>query len=99
MSRMESPFVTVSKILSEPSNGLDDLRIIADSGTRLDTPTRELILAAALEMENNQRLLWQMQEKLTETLARMMALNDQLLAARALIPYSVVEVTYAKVKR
>lgn len=79
---VESPFVTTSHILNEPSNAFDDLHIIATSGQRLDKPTRAIIAAAADELQATQRLLVMTQLSLIETQQRLIAVNDQLLAAR-----------------
>ncbi len=95
---MESPFQTVSRIISEPSNGFDDLRIIATSGTKLDKPTRALIAAAADELEQTQRMLVSTQAALIEAQAQLMALKDRLLTIRQCGNYQHVEVTYAKGK-
>lgn len=79
---VESPFVTNSRIINEPSNAYDDLHIIATSGQRLDPPTRAIIAAAADELQATQRLLVMTQVSLIETQQRLIAVNDQLLAAR-----------------
>jgi hypothetical protein len=89
---MESPFVTVARVCSEPTNISDDLRIIASGPARLDTPSRELIRSAADELETAQRDILTMQAQLIETQRRLIAVNDQLLAARkAALPVPSVD--------
>ena len=77
---LESPFSTVNNVLNEQSNGYDDLRIIAKDRGGKD---RELIEAAADELETSQRTLVQTYAQLVETQQRLIAVNDQLLALRA----------------
>lgn len=75
---MESPYVTVNRVLSEPVNAADDLRIIATSGTKLDRPTREIVANAAEELEATQRLLIATQQALSESLHIRAALTERL---------------------
>ena len=77
---LESPFSTVNQVLNETSNGYDDLRIIAKDRGGKD---RQLIEAAADELETSQRTLMQTYAQLVETLQKLVAVNDQLLALRA----------------
>ena len=77
---LESPFSTVNNVLNEQSNGYDDLRIIAKDRGGKD---RELIEAAADELETSQRTLVQTYAQLVETQQRLIAVNDQLLTLRA----------------
>lgn len=86
---MESPFLTVSRIIAEPANAFDDLRIIASSGTRLDTPTREIIRSAADELEATQKALVATQCQLIEAQARLIAVNEQLIEARKAQPWNL----------
>lgn len=76
----ESPFATIGRIISEPSNAFDDLRIIAGGPARLDTPAREIIRSAADELEATQRAYRATLEQLVETQRRLIAVNDQLIA-------------------
>ena len=79
---MESPFVTTSRIINERSNAFDDLRIIATGDGKLDTPAREILAAAADELEATLRTLVLTQAALIETQQRLIAVNDQLISAR-----------------
>ncbi len=78
----ESPYVTTSRIINEPSNLSDDLRIIADSGTRLDTPTRAIIRQAAELLDESQRMIINTNARLIETQRQWLATNEQLIEAR-----------------
>jgi hypothetical protein len=78
----ESSFATVARIVSEPSNAFDDLRIIASGPARLDASSRELIRLAADELETTQRAFIAVQAQLIETQRRLIAVNDQLIEAR-----------------
>ena len=86
---MESPFVTTSKILNEPSNFFDDLRIIASGSSRLDTPTRDIIRAAADELEATQKALIDTQMALIEAQAKLIALNERLLEIKRSVPWNL----------
>lgn len=90
----ESPFAKINGIISEPSSALDDLRIIASNGGRLDGPTRAIISDAADELEATQKLLLSTQASLIEAHARLIATNDRLIEllkknAPAIRPLSV----------
>lgn len=79
---MESPFVTVSKIISEPVNGYDDLRIIANDTNRLDKATRHIIAECADELEMSMRSLLVVHVELIEAQRKIIALNEALLESR-----------------
>jgi hypothetical protein len=75
----ESPFTATSKVLNEPTNGYDDLRIIAKDRGGMD---RLLIEAAADELEDTQRSLLQVYAQLVEAQQKLIAANDVILALR-----------------
>jgi hypothetical protein len=76
----ESPFTATSKVLNEPTNGYDDLRIIAKDRGGMD---RLLDLeAAADELEDTQRSLLQVYAQLVEAQQKLIAANDVILALR-----------------
>ena len=78
----ESPFVATHRLINEPSNSFDDLRIIAKDGGRLDAPKRELIASAADELETAYKALIQLHAQLNETQRSLIAVNEQLIEAR-----------------
>src|SRR6266436_2419108 len=80
---MESPFETIQKVMAESSNAFDDLRIIAGGPARLDTQARDIIRAAADELENTWRQLVSTQAALIEVQQRLIAVNDRLIEMRA----------------
>lgn len=90
---IESPFVTTSRIINEPTNAFDDLRIIATSGERLDRPTRAIIANAADELEATQKLLLATQVKLIEVQGRLIAVNDQMLVLRRAGHPTIIPIT------
>lgn len=65
----------IDQVLQEPTNGYDDLRIIAKDRGGLD---RALIEAAADELEMSQRTLVQMYAELVETRQKLSAISDRL---------------------
>src|ERR1700679_1640560 len=75
----ESIYATIAGVINEPAFGFDDLRIIADSGKRLDASTRRMIVAAADEFEATWRTLIMTQHALIEEQQRRIALNDRLI--------------------
>ena len=75
----ESPFSVTNKIINEPTNGYDDLRIIAKDRGGMD---RALIEDAADEFENTQRNLVQVYAQLVEAQQKLIAANDIILALR-----------------
>lgn len=79
---MESPFQTVNRVLNEPSNGFDDLRIIARDQKSLTSQERQLIKDAADELETSQKTLIQIYSQLVETQQKLIAVNDQMIAIR-----------------
>ena len=79
---MESPFQVTHQILTEIPNVVDELRIIAKDGGRLDAPKRELIASAADELETAYKALIQLHAQLIETQRRLIAVNEQLIEAR-----------------
>jgi hypothetical protein len=78
---MESPFTTTSRIINEPSNSFDVLRIIAGE-QRITDADRQSIRDAADELEGAYRALIQTTNSLIEANQKIIALNDQLIAAR-----------------
>lgn len=65
----------------------EELRIIAqDADARLSAIDRQIIARAADEMEHYLRLLIVTQAELIESQQRRIATNDQLMAARKLMP-------------
>jgi hypothetical protein len=80
---VESPFVTVSKILNEPVNTFDDLRIIAKDCKGLSDADKEIIASAADELEASLRGHLETCTKLVKTQARLIAVNDRLLDVTA----------------
>lgn len=77
----ESPFMTINKVLTEESNGFDDLRMIAKDQKFLSVQERHLIKSAADELEISQRTLVQVYGQLVETQQKLIAVNDKLIAA------------------
>ena len=80
---IESPFLTISRVLGEPVNGFDDLRIIARDSRSLSATERGLIEAAADELEFSQRAHMATLAQLLEAQQRLIAVNDRLIAATA----------------
>ena len=79
---MESPFAVTSQILGEQSNAFDDLRIIARDRKGLSSTDKMLLEAAANELETAHRAHLITHIQLIETQQRLIAVNDQLIAAR-----------------
>jgi uncharacterized protein (UPF0248 family) len=75
----ESPYTAINKVLTEPTNGYDDLRIIAKDRGGMD---RALIEDAADEFETTQRNLVQVYAQLIEAQQKLIAANDVILALR-----------------
>lgn len=78
----ESAFVTTSQILSEATNGFDELRIIAKDSHSLEPSDRAKIRQAADELEECQRRLIKLYYEFQQTQAHLIAVNEQLIEAR-----------------
>jgi hypothetical protein len=75
---MESPFATMNAIINEPSNPVDELRIIAKDGGRLTELDRAALRRAADEFDHVQRALVQCYSELVETKQHLEAATDRL---------------------
>lgn len=78
----ESPFATTSRILSEASNSFDLLRIIAGESNGLRDADRNVMRQAATELESAQYAHLATYRQLLDVQAKLIAVNDQLIAAR-----------------
>ena len=88
---IESPFQTINNVLSESTNGFDDLRIIAkDRGGR----DRALIEAAADELETCQRTLIRVYGQLQEAQQKLLAANEQIIELKATQLFNLRAKTY-----
>jgi hypothetical protein len=75
----ESPFITTNRVISEPSASSDVVRIIAGE---LRGEDKKSLLAAADEMEMLHRVLLLTSLELIEARQKLIAVGDQLIAAR-----------------
>lgn len=75
---MESSFSVINRIISEPSNSYDELRIIAKDEKRLSRSDRDCLIDAAENIERLQGALIETSKKLIETEQKLSAVNDQL---------------------
>jgi len=81
---MESPIHTINSVLAEPSNGFDDLRIIAGEMRGRD---RAMLESIADELETAQRTVVLVHMELVETRQKLIAANEVILALkRAALP-------------
>lgn len=78
----ESPFATVSRIINEPANISDDLRIIAGDHGRFTDEKRQILRNAAEELESWQRAYILLQADFIEAQRRLIAVNEQLIESR-----------------
>lgn len=74
----ESIFAVTSRVLNEPSNSFDVVRIIAKDA-KLNKEDRASLYYAADELEAAQRALIICSHQLIETQARLIAVNDRLI--------------------
>jgi hypothetical protein len=75
---MESPFATLNAIIGEPTNPVDELRIIAKDGGRLTEMDRDALRRGADEFENMQRALTHCYAEVLELRQKAQALTDRL---------------------
>lgn len=76
---IESSFATINRVINEPSNSSDLLRIIAGE---LKGQDRQSVLLAAEELELAQRVLTATSLELIETRQRLIAVNERLIEER-----------------
>ena len=76
---IESPFLTVNRVIAEPVNTFDELRIIAHDAKHLSAVDRDAIRRGADELESAQRVLLVTHVQLLETQHQLIAVNDQLI--------------------
>lgn len=76
---IESAFVTVNRVISEPSNTFDELRIIAKDAQHLSAIDRDAISRGADELESILRAFFVQGMQLIEMQQRLIAVNERLL--------------------
>lgn len=74
---IEPAHVTMNRVLNEPSNGYDDLRIIAKDNRHLSPMERQLLSSAADELEMTSGVLVKMYAELVEARARLVAIAER----------------------
>lgn len=79
---IESPFAATSEIIAEVSNAFDDVRIIARDRKSLSAADKAHLETAADELETSQKTCVALYMQLLEANQKLIAVNDQLIAAR-----------------
>jgi len=79
MNPGESAFTAIARVIGEPANGFDNLRIIAKDTARTMAVDRETIRSAADELEASQRAHLATHRQLIETQQKLIAVNERLL--------------------